>query len=337
MNQQRNRPAKNPGSAPKWPDANRETQPVPGIRPAADPLAETRYHPVAPLTAVKRPRRGLQMRRPRWRAGCLVLSLPLLGLLAILLAYLLAPVRTNILILGLDARPSEGDAGRSDTMILATFIPLRPYIGALSIPRDLWVNIPGNGENRINTAHFFGEVEKPGGGPAAAMQAVRVNFGVDVNYYVRIRFDGFRKVVDALGGVDVELPNAMSGYTAGMHHMDGEQALALVRDRKGTDDFFRMERGQLFLNAVWKQLLKPQSWLRLPSAISALSQAMDANLPVWQWPRLGLALLRAGPNGLDTRAITREMVTPFVTAGGAQVLGPKWDQINPVLMEVFGQ
>ncbi len=329
---------KTTGPTPQWPDPTVETQPVPAIPSSSDPLAETRYHPVESQAAQRphsRPR--LPKRLPRWRAGCLVLVLLLLGFLAILLVYFLAPVRTNLLVLGLDSRPGEGDAGRSDTIILTTFVPLRPYVGALSIPRDLWVNVPGYGENRINTAHFFGELEKPGGGPPAAMQTVDENFGVNVDDYVRVRFDGFQKVVDALGGVDMSLPSPMSGYPAGLHHMNGEQALALVRDRKGTDDFFRMERGQLFLKSVWKQLLKPQSWPRLPSAISALSQAVDTSLPVWQWPRLGFALLRAGPDGLDTRTITREMVNPFVTAGGAQVLGPKWDRINPVLMEVFGQ
>jgi LCP family protein required for cell wall assembly len=258
-------------------------------------------------------------------------------LVLVLLAYFLAPFRTNILLLGLDSRPGEGDTSRSDTIILATFLPWQPYVGVLSIPRDLWVDIPGHGENRINTAHFFGEAERTGGGPGAAMQAVRDNFGVNVDYYVRVRFDGFRQVVDALGGVDVSLPNPMSGYPAGVHHLDGEQALALVRDRQGSDDFFRMERGQLFLKSVWKGVLKPANWPKIPRILAAVSQTVDTDIPVWLWPRLGFALLRLGPDGLDTRAITREMVTPFTTAGGAQVLGPRWEAINPVLMEVFQQ
>jgi len=337
MKQFPNRSTKTTGPAPQWPDLVEDTQPTSGNPQTANPLAETRYHVVQPAATPKRSRSQRSKPKFPWHSGCLLLLFPFFALMGIFLLYLLAPGRTNVLILGLDSRPGEGDAGRSDTMILTTFIPLKAYVGALSIPRDLWVKVPGYGENRINTAHFFGELEQPGGGPRAAMNAIQQNFGVNVDYYLRARFDGFREVVNSLGGVDVTLPSPMSGFPAGLQHMDGDQALALVRDRKGSDDFFRMERGQLFLKAVWKQILKPQSWPRLPKAISALSQTVDTNIPFWLWPRLGVALLRAGPNGLDTRAITREMVTPFVTSGGAQVLGPNWNQINPVLMEVFGQ
>jgi LCP family protein required for cell wall assembly len=271
------------------------------------------------------------------RAGCLSAIFLSLSFILVLLAYLLAPFRTNILVLGIDSRPGEGDVGRSDTMLLTTFLPLQPYVGVISIPRDLWVTIPGYGENRINTAHFFGEAEAAGGGPAAAVEAVQKNFGVDVDYFLRIRFDGFRQVVDALGGVDVTLPGPMSGYPAGVHHMNGEQALALVRDRSGSDDFFRMERGQIFLKSVWKSILKPANWIKIPRVLAAVSQTVDTNIPIWHWPRLGVALLRLGPDGLDARSISRAMVTPFTTAGGAQVLGPRWDQINPVLLEMFQQ
>jgi LCP family protein required for cell wall assembly len=259
------------------------------------------------------------------------------GLLALLLIYLLVPLRTNVLLLGLDARPGEGDYGRSDTMILTTFVPLKPYVGMLSIPRDLWVRVPGHDENRINTAHYFGEIDHPGSGPKVAMQVVQLNFGVNVDYYARMQFSGFKDVVDALGGVEVSFPQDMYGFTQGTHHLNGDQALALVRDRTSGDDFGRMQRGQLFLKALWKQTIRPQSWPHLPQVVAALAQSIDTNLPFWLWPRLGLALLRAGPNGIDARTIDREMVQPFTTSGGAQVLAPDWQKINPMLMEMFGQ
>ncbi len=273
----------------------------------------------------------------RMRPGCLLLAFLFLSLLALLLIYFLAPMRTNILILGIDSRPGQGDLGRSDTNILITILPLKPYVGLLSIPRDLWINIPGRGQDRINTAHFYGEAQSPGEGPLAATQAVQENFGVHVDYYLRIRFDGFRAFVDALGGIDVSFSQSMSGYSPGVHHLDGEQALALVRDRMSSDDFFRMERGQLFIKSIWQQMLKPVTWQRIPSSISALSATIDTNIPLWLWPRLGVALLRVGPDGMDMRSITREMVNPFTTSGGAQVLGPRWEAINPLLLEMFGQ
>jgi len=162
--------------------------------------------------------------------------------------YLLAPFRTNLLILGVDRRPEQSPAAsRSDTLILLTFIPLQPYAGMLSIPRDLWVEIPGFGPNRINAAVFLAEAARPGHGPRAAIETVRSNFGVDVDAYLSIEFSGFVRFVDALGGVDIDLVSATGGYAIGRHHLDGPQALAFVRDREGTDDFFRMERGQIIV------------------------------------------------------------------------------------------
>lgn len=222
-------------------------------------------------------------------------------------------------------------------MVLTTILPAKPYVGMLSIPRDLWVSIPGEGENRINAAHFLAEAEHPGSGPEAAMGVVRANFGVNVDAYVRLRFGGLEGFVDALGGAEIELPQAMSGYDAGSHVLDGTHALAFVRDRAGSDDFARMARGQLFLKGVLKTLAKPLTWPRLPLAVPILLTSIDTDIPVWLWPRLGVAVLRAGPDGIDARVISRDMAHGFTTEAGAQVLAPDWPQINPVLLEMFGQ
>jgi len=293
---------------------------------APDPLSETRYHHV--LAPKKRSPLNL---------GCGCLSLIGLGLLALLALYLFFPWRTNILLLGLDSRPNDGYVARTDTIILTTFLPFQGYVGVLSIPRDLWVNIPGHGVNRINTAHFFAEAEHSGSGPAGAEQAIRQDFGVNADYYARLRFTGFKEVVDAMGGVDVNLPQAMAGFPAGVQHLDGTKALALVRERETSSDFFRMDRGQLFLKAVVKKMLSPAGWVHIPGVMVALPNAIDSDVPFWLWPRLAFNILRAGPNGIDTRTINLAMVTPFTTSDGAQVLGPNWNKINPVLMEMFGQ
>ncbi len=254
-----------------------------------------------------------------------------------LAVYLFLPLRSNILLLGIDSRPQETQVSRTDTMVLTTVLPPQPYVGMLSIPRDLWVTIPGVGENRINTAHFFAENASPGTGPAAAKQAVALNFGVSVPYYMRIRFEGLVRFIDALGGVEVDLSAPMSGYEAGRHLLDGKQALAFVRDRQGTDDFFRMQRGQMFLQGVMRRVLNPVTWPRLPAATAVLVASVDTDLPVILWPQIGVAILRAGPEGIDGRTITREMARGFTTAGGAAVLAPQWQAINPVLLEMFGQ
>lgn len=251
--------------------------------------------------------------------------------------YLFAPVRTNVLLLGVDRRPDESAASRSDTLILVTVIPSQPYVGMLSIPRDLWVSIPGFGPNRINAAYFLAEAEQPGSGARAAMDTVRSNFGVDVHGFASLEFTGIVSFVDALGGVDIDLANATGGYSEGLHHLDGTEALAFARDRKGSDDFFRMERGQILVRSILRKLVRPTSWLRWPGAWTALLTSVRTDLPVWEWPRLAVALVRAGSDGIDGRVIGRDMAVGFTTPAGAQVLSPDWSRINPVLLEMFGQ
>jgi LCP family protein required for cell wall assembly len=272
------------------------------------------------------------------KLGCSVIGIILLLLIFIGSVYLFFPARLNVLLLGVDDRTPEGAAlGRSDTNILVTILPLRPYIGMLSIPRDLWVDVPGVGEQRINTAHFFAETNEPGSGPPAAMNTIQHNFGVDVRYYYRIQFGGLVGIVDALGGLNLTLEEPMGNLPAGEHLLDGEQALAFVRDRTGGgSDFFRMQQGQVFLTQFFRQAISPVSWTRLPALMSAISDSVDTNLPVWLWPRILFALLRAGSDGIDSRIISSDMVTSFTTAEGAQVLLPDWSKISPVVTEMFG-
>jgi LCP family protein required for cell wall assembly len=260
-----------------------------------------------------------------------------LTLLAFALFYFFAPLRTNILFLGTDDSPERGSVGRTDTIILTTIVPLKPYVGMLSIPRDLWVTIPNVGEQRINTAYFFAEANRSGSGPRAAMQTIWENFGVPVQYYAVIHMSGLTSVVDALGGVDIHLDAPMGGLPAGVQHLDGGMALAFVRERSSSDDFSRMRRTQLLLSAVFRKALQPAHWRSLPRFMFSLAQVVDTNLPLWQWPRLSFALARALLLGIDGRTIAREMVQPFQTSQGAQVLAPNWEAINPLLKEMFGR
>ncbi|MGH2627969.1 MAG: hypothetical protein ACRDHY_15120 [Anaerolineales bacterium] len=98
-----------------------------------------------------------------------------------------------------------------------------------------------------------------------------------------------------------------------------------------------MERAQILLRSILRTGLNPLSVPRWPAAIVALWAAVDTDIPSWLWPRLALAMLRAGPEGIDARVIGRDMVQGFTTNAGAQVLAPDWSRINPVLMEMFGQ
>jgi LCP family protein required for cell wall assembly len=297
----------------------------------ADPFAQTQpVERIDPLARFERAeRRGKRIRRG---LGCSVFILLALAVLAI---YFLAPGRTNLLVLGIDRAPEHTNMSRSDTIMLVTVVPIKPTVGLLSIPRDLWVAIPGQGENRINTIHFFAEIDHPGSGPATTARVVSDLFKVPVRYTLRLRFDGVRDIVNAMGGVDINLPEMMGGLEAGQHHLNGDQALTFVRDRKDTDDFFRTNQQRVFVEAVVRQMLKPVTWIRLPVVLAAVNRTVDTNIPAWQWPRLAFALLRTGRDGIDARPISREMVQPFVTSDGADVLLPLWDKINPLVDELF--
>ncbi len=300
-----------------------------------DPFADTRPYDRS-RRKVPEPIR-MRGERPRLQSGLRgCFSLCLAAAIGLLI-YFLLPVRTNIVLLGTDSRDPSDPLGRTDTIVLATIVPLRPTVSMLSIPRDLFVEIPEVGQNRINTAFFFSEANQPGSGPAAAKRVVAHNFGVEMDYYVLLQFEGLSAVVDAFGGVQVDIPSPMSGYEAGRHTMNGVQALAFVRDRSGSDDFFRMARGQIFLQSFMRQVMQPASWPRLPAALLALNQVIQTDIPVWLWPRLLLALVRAGPDGIESHILNRNYVIPFTTAGGAQVLDPVWESIDPLVESIFRQ
>ena len=313
--------------------SSQRTDPLAETQPTAPDALPGESWPLDAYQAIRISRPIPTKRRKPFTQGCLTFLLAGVILLAI---YFLLPTRTNILVLGTDSRDPGDPAGRTDTIILTSIIPLRPDIAMLSVPRDLWVNVTGVGEQRINTAFFFAEIEEAGTGPQNVQATIRQNFGVTMDYYVLVQFEGLQVVVDALEGVDVTIPRPMSGYPAGVVHMDGEEALAFVRDRSGSDDFFRMERGQIFITSLWRQLLQPDQWNKIPALFGSLSAVLQTDVPIWLYPRLGVALLRVGPDGIDNRVISRDMVNPFTTSGGAAVLGPNWVAIDPVVEELFG-
>jgi LCP family protein required for cell wall assembly len=290
--------------------------------------------PIEPQRQLERNSRP-QERTPKTpnkrRRGCLGCGCsPILFIIAILV-YLLFPLPNRFLLLGIDRSPAGTMTGRSDTMMAFSVDPLLPTVKLLSIPRDLWVTIPGVGENRINTAHFFAEAQQAGTGPRAALNTVNQNFGFNLRYYARFNLENFPALIDALGGITINLNQNMSGYPPGSYQLNGTQALAFVRSRSDGDDFFRIRQGQLFIGAFVRKMLDPMTWPRLPQFIAVVPGALDTNIPIWLWPRLGLALARASITGIDTLIIDRTMVSGFVTSEGAQVLMPDWVRIREFL------
>jgi LCP family protein required for cell wall assembly len=290
---------------------------------------------------------------PRWRACLSQLLTTLITLLFIagavaLLGYglwrhLVNRPSMNVLILGIDRRPEQGDVVRSDTLMVLRADPGAPQLALLSIPRDLYVDVPGYGSNRINTAHFWGENEAQGRGPALAMETVTQNFRVPVQHYVRVDFDAFRTIVDTVGGLEitVEQPVVDHAYPtedygtiaieipAGRQHMDGETALRYARSRHGSSDFDRAARQQEIIVALAHKLLEPRTWPMLPAVYQVIQAHTDTDLAFGDFLSLGLTLYRVGPSDIDRQVIDRDMTSPWTTPTGGAVLLPDWNRIHP--------
>ena len=304
------------------------------------------------MTRSSNTRQKRRQRRRRSR-GCL----PRLGLLAALVLVVLIAAKVtlethdpvNILVMGLDRRPQEVGPSRSDVLMVVNLDPRRDSVSLLSVPRDLYVWIPGHGEGRINAAYFLGEWEAPGGGPGLTAQTVTQNFGLPIEGYIKLDFWGFVQVVDALGGVYVEVPEEIRdtryptddyGYTniaipAGRQKMDGETALIYVRTRYGYSDFDRTRRQQQVLTALLRRAASPAGWVRLPAVLNAVRTSVNTDLGLGWMVLWAVFALRSDLDSLDRIVIGETMTFPRVTEGGSQVLMPDWNQILP-LMRRFG-
>ncbi len=262
--------------------------------------------------------------------------------------------RINILLLGIDQRPGETGPFRTDTMIVVTIDPQTRSVGMLSIPRDLWVPIPGYGENRINTAHFLGDLHKyPGGGPALAKKTVSYNFGFPVHYYVRVNFDGFRRLIDMIGGVDIYVPHEIQddqypdenyGYDplyipAGCVHMDGSLALKYARTRKADSDFERARRQQQIILTVRDKVLSlnllPSLLPKIPELLRTLSDSVQTDIPMDELIQLARMVRDMDTATIKTAVIDETMTVPQITPTGAYVLLPVREKIRPVVDDMF--
>lgn len=262
--------------------------------------------------------------------------------------------RVNILLLGIDQREQEaGEPTRTDTMILVTIDPLGKTMGLLSIPRDLWAPIPGLAtplEERINSAHFYGDLYKyPGGGVALAKRTVQYNLGVPVHYYVRVDFKAFEKIVDVLGGVTINVEKAIRDneypdnnfgtisiyIPAGLQAMDGETALRYVRTRHADSDFGRTRRQLQFLMAMRDQALRINILPKLPSLLSQLRDSVKTDLSANEIISLARTATQIESDRISMRSIDEKMVSGWITPQGGDVLVPKRDEIKKVVDEMF--
>lgn len=239
---------------------------------------------------------------------------------------------TNIIVLGADKK-TDGIAWRTDTMIVVSVDAAHKRAYLLSIPRDLWVEIPGHGADRINTADFWGESAKAGGGPELVKRTIEENLGIPIQYYVRANFEGFVAIIDAVGGVEIDVDCGLPdlGLEPGIHQMDGKQALRYARSRMTTSDFDRNRRQREILMALWEKGKSMDVVPRLPALWRAMATTFETDLSLGQVISLAYTGVQLRPGDMFTEAIGRGQVQDWMTPLGAEVLLPLYDEIEALL------
>jgi LCP family protein required for cell wall assembly len=266
--------------------------------------------------------------------------------------------RVNVLLLGIDQREGEEGPWRTDTVILLTLDPVTMSAGMLSIPRDLWVTIPGYDEqNRINTAHYYGDAYGyPGGGPALARDTVTWNLGIPIHFFVRVNFAAFERIIDEIGGIDIYLPEAIddalypdnsNGYDpfhieAGEQHLDGKTALKYARTRATFGgDFDRGRRQQEVILAVRDQIVKlnqlPRLIARAPVLMETLDEAVQTDLGLEQAIQLAQLAVEIDPDQIVTALIDHNYTSAWETPDGAQVLIVNRDSMRQLRDLLFSE
>lgn len=263
--------------------------------------------------------------------------------------------RVTILVMGLDYGdwdPGRAGPPRSDTMILLTVDPVSHTAGMLSIPRDLWVTIPGiEGEHKINTAHRFGEYYKmPGGGPGLAMRTVERLLEVPINFYAIIDFYAFEDFIDELGGVEVDVPYEIKvdpigpGNTVvlqpGTQHLDGPTALAYARNRyTAGGDFDRADRQQQVILAIRERALRlqalPKLILKAPRLYRQLNAGIHTNMTLQQAIKLAWLVRDIQPGDIQRAVIGNGAVIYDTAEDGQAIFRPILERIQALRDQIF--
>lgn len=190
--------------------------------------------------------------------------------------------KLNVLVLGYDS--SINGPPRADTIMLLSIDLESREIGLLSIPRDTRVSVPGHGMNRINASHAFGGIE-------LTISTIEEFLDIPVDYYVETDFQGFARIIDTIGGVEIDIKEPLKyvdraggvniNLPAGKRVLNGKEALDYVRFRESIKgDIGRVERQQQFLKAVINRVLSPDIIMKLPSIYSETKKAVNTNIPI---------------------------------------------------------
>jgi LCP family protein required for cell wall assembly len=245
--------------------------------------------------------------------------------------------QVNLLILGSDFRPDAGY--RTDVIMLLSVNTLKNTASLISFPRDLYVEIPGWETQRLNTAQQHGGFE-------LTQKTFELNFGVHPDHYIMTNFEGFRSIIDTLGGVDVQAAKPLSdkcdlpktatlkevdGYCnvdIGTVHLDADSALWYSRARYSTDDFDRTRRAQEVVRAIFEKMISLQGLTKAPELYQALKNNVETDLSLADMLKfIPLATKLKDLNGLKQYRIDRNYVDGWITPDGADVQLPHTEQI----------
>lgn len=263
--------------------------------------------------------------------------------------------RVNILLLGVDVRCDEEGPSHSDTIIVTSIDPVSKSAVMLSLPRDLWVEIPAHGVERINQAFFLGEVnEYPGGGPALAAETVESFLGINIDYYLAVNFQAVIDFVDLMGGVIVDAPEEISdptypdncyGYDPffiqpGRQKLDGATALKYARTRATFgSDIDRAGRQQQVIMAAREQAMQldtlPQLLFRAPQLWQSFRANIDTNLDLDTTLQLANLLRGIPSENISNVVLDYNYVENNTTFDGQQVLVPYRDKVRQLRDELF--
>ena len=257
---------------------------------------------------------------------------------------LTAKDKTTIMIMGVDER--DDDVGRSDTLMVATLDPKKDHAALMSIPRDTRVKIKGHGWDKINAAYAYGSAK---GGPEAGekltQRTVEDFLGVNMDHYVVINIQAFQKIIDAIGGIDIDVEKRMYyedpwdddggliiDLQPGMQHMDGKTAVTYVRYRDEKGDIGRIKRQQKFMAACMEKITSPAIIPKLPAVIREVLGSVKTDLSMRQLLEFAGTLKEAQRNGLKTDMVPGR---PLYIDGISYWI-PEVEKLRTTLAETLG-
>jgi len=261
--------------------------------------------------------------------------------------------RINILAMGIDRRPGEPFISRTDSIMIISVNPDTQKISILSVPRDLYVVIPGKGRDRINTAFVYGSTgNNPAGGALLAMQTIEYNLGIPIDHYLLVDFSAVTNGIDALGGIDVYVPYEIYdptfpdmnyGYdpfyvAAGQQHFDGTFALKYARTRHADNDFYRASRQQQVLLAARDKAFSLGIGgliARAPILYQQLEQGIRTDLSLDEMMRIATTVSEIPKENIRNEVIDSTYVTNFTTEQGASVLIMINEKVSPLIESMF--